>query len=172
MIARLAPAFAAFCLAGGPAMADDHVELTAGFLRAGSPGTPVVGGYAIIANTGEEDDVLISAATDAAGRVELHEMAMDGDVMRMRALPDGIAVPAGETVVLRPGGVHLMLMDLAGPVTLGETRDVTLAFSSGAEVTAPFTVAALPEIELGMQAAGAPAEAPMAGGDAGMDGDG
>ena len=149
----------------GAAMAEGGITLDAAFLRAAPPNAPVVSGYVAIANGGEADDVLVAATTDAAGRVELHEMGMDGDVMRMREVEGGIPVPAGGTVALRPGGLHLMLMDLAGPLPAGETRDVTLTFGSGEEVTAAFTVAHRPEIELALEAAGAPAARPDSGAD-------
>lgn len=157
-------------LLAGPAFADGHLTADAAFLRAAPPSAPVVGGYVVIANGGEADDALVAAATPVAGRVELHEMAMDGDVMRMRELAGGIPVPAGGTVALRPGGPHLMLTDLGGPITAGETRDVILTFASGAEITVPFTVARLPEIELGLVAAGATGNAGGAADDADIDG--
>ena len=154
---RLAPLAAVAALLGGAASAEEGIGLDAAFLRAAPASASVVAGYVVISNGGDEDDALVGAATDAAGRVELHEMAMDGDVMRMREVEGGIPVPAGDTVALRPGGLHIMLTDLTGAFAAGETREVTLSFASGAEVTAPFTVARLAEIELAMEAAGAPA---------------
>ena len=82
-------------------------------IRATAPGMKATGGYLTITNHGKADDALISASADFAGRVELHEMLMDGDVMKMRERKAGIAVPAGSTVMLKPGGLHLMLMELA-----------------------------------------------------------
>lgn len=69
---------------------------------------------------------LLSASSPAAGVVELHEMAMEGSTMRMRALPNGLELPAGKTVELRPGGVHVMLMDLKAPLKTGEQVALTL----------------------------------------------
>jgi periplasmic copper chaperone A len=69
---------------------------------------------------------LLSASSPVAGVVEIHEMKMDGDVMRMRALPQGLALPAGQAVELKPGGYHLMLMDLKQPLKPGDTVAVTL----------------------------------------------
>ena len=65
------------------------------------------------------------AHAGAAGVVEIHEMAMDGNVMKMRAVP-GIDLPAGKTVDLKPGGYHVMLMDLKRELKAGETVPVTL----------------------------------------------
>ncbi len=152
-------------LLAGVAWADGHLSVDAAFLRAAAPSAPVIGGYAVISNAGGEDETLIAAATSAAGRVELHEMILEGDVMRMRAIDGGIPVPAGGTAVLRPGGLHLMLMAPTGAAALGETRDVMLTFASGAELTVPFTVAQMPEIELGLAAAGAEGDAMERGSD-------
>ena len=68
---------------------------------------------------------LVAASSPAAGVVEIHEMAMDGNVMKMRAVP-GIDLPAGKTVDLKPGGYHVMLMDLKRELKAGETVPVTL----------------------------------------------
>lgn len=69
---------------------------------------------------------LVSASSSAAGGVEIHEMTMDGNVMKMRALPDGLVLPAGKVVALKPGGYHLMLMELKQPLKAGDTVPVTL----------------------------------------------
>jgi len=69
---------------------------------------------------------LISAASPVAGVVEIHEMAMDGQVMRMRALKDGLELPSGRTIELKPGGYHVMLMDLKRPLSEGEQVPMTL----------------------------------------------
>ena len=69
---------------------------------------------------------LVSAASPVAGVVEIHEMAMDGTVMKMRALANGLELPAGKAVDLKPGGYHVMLMDLKQTMKPGETVPVTL----------------------------------------------
>ena len=69
---------------------------------------------------------LVSASSPLASSVEIHEMAMDGNVMTMRALPDGLALPAGKAVALKPGGVHIMLMGLKQALQAGDTVPVTL----------------------------------------------
>lgn len=68
---------------------------------------------------------LVSASSPVAGVVEIHEMAMDGNVMKMRAV-SGVDLPAGKAVELKPGGFHVMLMDLKQPLKEGETVPVTL----------------------------------------------
>jgi copper(I)-binding protein len=71
---------------------------------------------------------LVGVATPLAGVAEVHEMKMDGDTMRMRALPDGLLLPARQTVELKPGGYHLMLMDLKQPLAKGTQLPLTLRF--------------------------------------------
>lgn len=110
------------------------LEIAATFTRATLPNQPVAGGFMTVTNAGTADDRLIGAASVAAGRMEVHEMAMDGDVMRMREIEDGLVIPAGETVTLKPGGFHIMFMDLAGPMVAGETVDVTLTFEQAGDV--------------------------------------
>lgn len=83
-----------------------------------------------IRNTGASADRLLSATTPVAARVEIHQMQMQGEVMRMRAVP-ALALPAGATVPLRhgsPDGHHLMLRDLKAPLRDGERFPVTLTF--------------------------------------------
>ncbi|MBB5206144.1 hypothetical protein HNQ51_003487 [Inhella inkyongensis] len=70
---------------------------------------------------------LMGASSPAAARVEIHEMKMDGDTMRMRAV-DSLNLPAGQAVQLKPGGLHLMLMDLKAPLLAGEQVSVRLEF--------------------------------------------
>lgn len=112
------------------------------FARATRPGAPVAVGYMTIVNDGDEGDRLIGMSSPLAERGEIHEMAMDGDVMRMRALPDGLPIPAGETVTLAPGGYHLMFLDLAGPLVRGEVAPVTLTFEIAGEVSLSLSIAA------------------------------
>lgn len=75
---------------------------------------------------------LVSASSPVAGVVEIHEMAMEKDVMRMRAIP-GLELPAGKTTELKPGGYHVMLMDLKQQLKAGETVPVTLVFEDAAK---------------------------------------
>ena len=69
---------------------------------------------------------LVSASSPAAGVVEIHEMSMEGNVMKMRALPNGLDLPAGKAVALKPGGYHVMLMDLKQALKTGDTVTVAL----------------------------------------------
>ncbi|MEC7761703.1 MAG: copper chaperone PCu(A)C [Pseudomonadota bacterium] len=128
--------------ATGEAVTFGDLTLEGAFSRATLPIAPVAGGFMTITNTGDTDDRLIGAASEVADRMEIHEMAMDGDVMRMRELADGLAIPAGETVELKPGGYHLMFMDLSEPLVEGETVEVTLTFENAGEVVFPLSIGA------------------------------
>jgi periplasmic copper chaperone A len=75
--------------------------------------------------TAKTDSKLVEAKSPVAGVVEIHEMAMDNNIMKMRQIP-GLALPAGKAVELKPGGYHVMLMDLKGQVKEGDVVPVTL----------------------------------------------
>lgn len=81
---------------------------------------------AFMAITATGGGTLVSASSPVAGVVEIHEMTMDGTTMKMRALPKGLDLPAGKTVELKPGGYHVMLMDLKAPLKTGESVDISL----------------------------------------------
>jgi periplasmic copper chaperone A len=111
------------------------LDITPGFIKATTPGQPVAGGFLTIANRGAEDDTLVAVeGVEGVDHVELHTMSMEGDVMKMRKLSDGIPVPAGQTVELKPGGLHLMFMGLKHPYLAGETTPMTLVFAKAGKV--------------------------------------
>jgi copper(I)-binding protein len=103
--------------------------------RAMLPNQPVAGGFLTLTNGGDADDRIVKAVSPRAGRMELHEMLMEGDVMKMREVEGGIAIPAGQTVELKPGGLHLMFFDIAERFEEGQTVPVTLTFEKAGEVT-------------------------------------
>jgi len=111
----------------------ESVAITGAYTRATAPGQQVAGGFMKIDNKGNVADQLVSASSPAAGEVQLHEMAMDGNVMKMRQVKD-IAVPAGGSVELKPGGYHLMFMNLNGPFAAGQTVPVKLKFAKAGEI--------------------------------------
>lgn len=102
-------------------------------------------GYMQIHNLGDEPDRLIGAETDAAGIVEIHEMAHVDGVMTMRPLPDGLKIPAGDQVALEPGGYHLMLFGLTRDLRSGESYQMTLRFERAGEVTVTVAIRPRPE---------------------------
>ncbi len=126
---------------GGPVTLGS-LTLSEPFLRATLPNQPVGGGFLQIHNAGEASDRLIGATSDVAERVEVHEMEMQGDVMKMRQLSEGLEIPAGETVTLTPGGLHIMFMGLKAGLTEGESVPVTLEFAHAGKVEVTFPVKA------------------------------
>ncbi len=140
MIKLLRAALAAAILVATPAFAHNGVthlgdiNISLPFTRATLPNAPVAGGFLTIENIGTEPDRLISVTSDIAGETQIHEMAMQGDVMKMRPLADGLEIPAGETVVLAPGGFHIMFMGLKQALVEGETVAVTLTFEKAGSV--------------------------------------
>ena len=118
------------------------IKIENAYTRATVPGQQVAGGFMKIENKGASADQLVSASSPAAGEVQLHEMAMDGNVMKMRQVKD-IAVPAGGAVELKPGGLHLMFMNIKAPLTAGETVPVKLKFAKAGEVEVKMPVNAM-----------------------------
>lgn len=108
--------------------------------RATPPNAKVGAGYAVLGNTTSEDDRLIGATAEISERVEVHAMEMNDGVMRMRALDGGLALPAGQTVQLEPGGLHLMFMGLKRQLKPGEAFQGTLEFEKAGEVEITFEV--------------------------------
>lgn len=110
------------------------------WIRATPPNAPVAGGFVLLTNTGDADDRLIGGEVNFAGEVQVHEMKIVDDVMRMRQLADGLLIPAGESVLLKPGSFHLMFMKLGEQLMAGEKRSVTMIFAEGGEVVVEFDV--------------------------------
>lgn len=119
----------------GAAITIGDIEITGPFTRATLPNAPVAGGFLTLTNKGSEDDRLVDVETPIAKEGQIHEMAMEGDVMKMRQLADGIVIPAGETVELAPGGLHLMFMGLNSAIAEGDAVPVTLTFEKAGTIT-------------------------------------
>ena len=102
--------------------------------RAMLPGQATGGAYMTIRNDGEEVDTLLSVTSPVAGTVEIHTMTMEDDIMVMRPLEDGLEIPAGESVMLEPGGLHLMFMQVETPFTEGAEVPVSLEFEKAGTV--------------------------------------
>ena len=135
-------------LLAAPARA--HHDTVVGAITIGHPWARAAGantngtGYMTLRNSGAQPDRLVAASTPIARTVELHTHIRDGEVMRMRPVAD-IPLPAGRTVHLRPGGLHVMLIGLTEPLRQGATVPLTLRFERAGEVT----------VQLEIQAAGA-----------------
>lgn len=102
------------------------VEVKDAWVRTTVPGQKATGAFMKV--TAKEGSKLVGASSPVAGVTEVHEMKMDGDVMKMRAVAGGLDLPAGKTVELKPGGYHVMLMDLKAPLAKDSTVPLTLVF--------------------------------------------
>lgn len=130
---------AALC-APGCVMAQD-LRISDACIRAPMPSVQVVAGYLTITNPGPAEDRLTGGRADFARAVQIHEMTMDGDVMRMRQRAD-LPLPPGKAVSLRPGGDHLMFTGLNSAPKSGDIMEVTLIFERAGPVTLPMPVCA------------------------------
>ena len=138
-------AFAAlFAVLGASAHAQEikagDLVITQPWSRATPGGAKIAGGFLTIENKGTTPDRLVSGSGDVAGKVEIHEMAMNNGVMTMRPLDKGLAIEPGKTVKLAPGGYHLMLMDLKNPLKQGEKVPLELQFEKAGKVTVSLDV--------------------------------
>ncbi len=138
----VAAALAAWAVA--PAQAEDvtagSLKISAPWARATPKGASVGGAYMKITNTGTAPDRLVGGATDIARRFEVHEMKMDGGVMKMRPVTGGLEIKPGETVTLDPAGYHVMLVGLEGPLKQGDHFKATLEFAKAGKIDVDFTV--------------------------------
>ena len=121
-------AFTAFLLSLSGHLYAQNVDVKDAWVRTSVQGQKATGAFMKI--TAKEGSTLVGVASPVAGVAEVHEMKMDGDVMRMRALPNGLALPAGKTVALTPGGYHVMLMDLKATLPKDSTIPLTLTFKN------------------------------------------
>jgi copper(I)-binding protein len=127
-----------WCLLAAPARAEEvragDLVITQAWSRATPGGATIGGGYLTIENKGSVADRLMGGSADVAGKVQVHEMSMNNGVMTMRQLDKGLAIEPGKTVKLAPGGYHLMLLDLKGPLKQGDKLPVTLEFEKAGKV--------------------------------------
>ena len=121
-----------------------QIQIEKPWSRATAPGASVAGGYMLIRNAGAVRDRLLSAASPAAANVELHVHINDNGVMKMREVK-AYDVPAKGSFELKPGGAHLMFMDIRRPFKEGEKLPVKLKFEKAGEVNAEFHVGRLGE---------------------------
>jgi hypothetical protein len=126
--------------AAGPRYKVGALVIESPWSRATPGGAKVAAGYMRITNTGQEPDRLLGGTLAQAGRFEVHEMSMSGDVMRMRPLENGLAIGPGATVELKPGGYHIMFMDLKEPLGEGRTLKGTLVFEKAGLVEVDYPV--------------------------------
>jgi len=125
-------------------------DFTVGAIQIGNPwtratpkGADVAGGYMTLSNKGTAPDRLIGGSSPVAARFEFHRMAVEDGVMKMRPVEGGLEVKPGETVELKPGSFHIMLMGLKQPLEKGQKVKGTLVFEKAGKVDIEYTVEAL-----------------------------
>lgn len=142
---RILATVLALALSASAAFAHDftvgNLEVHHPASKATLPGQPVGGGFMTITNKGTDADRLVSiTAPDVSDDVQIHEMAVENDVMKMRQLPGGIEIPAGAKVELKSGGLHVMFMRIKHPLKEGETFKATLNFEKAGTLDVDFKI--------------------------------
>lgn len=125
------------------------IRLKHAWSRATPPRARVAVAYLSVTNMSGHADRLVSANSDRAMKVEIHEARMDGGVMRMRPVAGGIVIEPGETVTFQPGGLHLMLTGLQSPLRKDETLKLVLRFETAGEISVE-----VPVLSIGAKAPG------------------
>lgn len=144
-------------LTGHAAAADYTVgslHITQPWARATPKGADNGAAYMTVTNTGNNAERLSCVSSDASAKCQIHEMTMANGVMKMRPVEGGLQIKPGETVTFKPGGYHVMLVDLKAPLQQGKTVEATLKVDAGATAQVVFPIAAI----------GAPAPGSDAGG--------
>ena len=129
---------------GSAAHAGDYrvgsLDIVGPWSRATPQGASIGAGYLTLKNTGTAADRLIGGSSDAAAKFEVHEMSMDNGVMKMRPVQGGLEIKPGETVELKPQGLHIMFVGLKKPLRQGDHVKATLVFEKAGKVDVDFDV--------------------------------
>ncbi len=133
-IGAIAVAAFIFQLASSQIASAVEIEISNAFARASAGAARNGAIYLTIKNRGQDDDMLASVSTDVSKRAELHGHSMKDNIMRMSKIKDGILVSAGSTAQLKPGGFHLMLLELKSPLKKGNQIAVTLTFKKAGKI--------------------------------------
>lgn len=141
-----------------PAAAGDYdvgsIHLSQPWSRATPKGAVSGAGYMTLTNKGAVPDKVSCISDDASAQCQIHSMTMDGGVMKMRPVEGGLEIKPGESVTLKPGGYHMMFLDLKHPLEQGQAVKVTLKFDHAGTIDVEYPVLAI----------GAPAPAASTGG--------
>jgi copper(I)-binding protein len=136
-------------------------DYNVGSMHIGSPWTRATpkgassgAGYFTVTNNGTAPDRLSCTSSDDAGGCQIHSMTMDNGVMKMRPVEGGLEIKPGETVTLKPGGHHLMFVDLKHPLEQGKAVEATLQFEKAGTIKVEFPVLALGVAAPGANAGG------------------
>ena len=132
--------FPVICTAETTNIEKHGIEFSNYWLRAAPHNHSVTAGYVVITNFNDVADTLISVSSSFAKRNEIHEMKIDGDIMKMREIPDGLILQPSEVIKLEPGGFHLMFMGLNQMISEGNEHTITLVFEKAGEIKLDFPV--------------------------------
>lgn len=133
-------------VAGHAASADYHVgslQITQPWARATPQGADSGGAYMTVTNTGSKAARLHCVSSEAAAKCQIHEMTTTDGIMKMRPVEGGLEIKPGQTVTFKPGGYHLMLVDLKAPLQQGKTVEATLKVDNGETAQVEFPIAAI-----------------------------
>ncbi|MCP5143700.1 MAG: copper chaperone PCu(A)C [Gammaproteobacteria bacterium] len=116
------------------------IEIDTPWSRATPPTQTVGGGFMVITNHGSTTDTLLTGSTTLAAELQIHTVTMTDGVMRMRPLDGGLVIEPGQSVVLQPGGYHLMFIGLGKPLQPGDSFDAVLHFEHAGDIAVRFDV--------------------------------
>ena len=137
------------------------IHISQPWSRATPKGASSGAGYMTITNKGTAPDRVNCVSSNASAQCQIHTMTMENGVMKMRPVEGGLEILPGQTVTLKPGGLHMMLVDLKHPLEAGSSMKATLKFDHAGTIDVEYPVAAI----------GAPAPGADAGGGSMMSGD-
>jgi copper(I)-binding protein len=133
-----------FLMSAVSAAAEDFhvgtIEIANPWMRATPKNSPVAGAFMTIRNTGTAPDRLLGGSSPVAAQFEVHSMVMDGGVAKMRPVEGGLELKPGDTVELKPGGFHVMMMGLKQQLEKGQKIKATLEFEKAGKVEVEYTV--------------------------------
>jgi copper(I)-binding protein len=151
-------ALALALLAAAPAQATDYdvgsILITQPWARATPKGAASGVAYMTVTNNGKTPDRLTCVSSDASVQCQIHTMTMENGVMMMRPVEGGLEIKPGETVTLKPGGFHVMLVNLKHPLEQGNTVKATLKFENAGTVDVEYPIAAIGAAAPGVPAGG------------------
>jgi copper(I)-binding protein len=130
------------------------IQISTPWARATPKGASTGAAYMTITNTGKTPDKVSCVSSDASAECQIHTMVMNNGVMQMRPVEGGLEIKPGETVTLKPGGLHVMLVNLKHPLEQGSTVKTTLKFDSAGTVDVDYPIAAIGAAAPGVPAGG------------------
>ena len=163
-------------LTAAPAQAADYdvgsIHISQPWARATPKGASSAAGYMTITNKGTTPDRVSCVSSDASVHCLIHSMTMEDGVMKMRPVEGGLEIKPGETVTLKPGGYHIMLVDLKHPLEAGQTVKATLKFQNAGTVDVEYPIAAIGALAPGAASGGGMMMGDHSGGGMNMQGPG